>query len=201
MPLGFRPRPLGDRALTGNPDRQASPCRAIPHRNWWNGSPWLGKRADARLSKSSLRSILKRAADPEIAVRLIYEEFCLRQEAGEEVGPDELLRRFPQWRSQLEVVLDCHKLLQPRQDPPVFPSVGEPLGEFQLLAELGRGAEGRVFLATQPSLSDRPVVVKLVPRKATSTCPWPACSTPRLSRFTLPRTIRRGTCACCACLT
>jgi serine/threonine protein kinase len=34
------------------------------------------------------------------------------------------------------------------------------LGEFRLLAELGHGALGRVFLAVQPSLADRPVVLK-----------------------------------------
>jgi len=104
-------------------------------------------------------------ADPEIAARLVYEEFCLRREAGDAIDPEAILGRFPQWRSQLEVMLDFHELLQPRQAPAAFPSAGERLGEFQLLSELGRGAEGRVFLATQPSLSDRPVVVKLVPRK------------------------------------
>src|SRR5256885_1132261 len=46
-----------------------------------------------------------------------------------------------------------------------FPEVGETLGEFRLAAELGRGAVGRVFLAAQPYLGERPVVVKLTPRK------------------------------------
>jgi tetratricopeptide (TPR) repeat protein len=31
------------------------------------------------------------------------------------------------------------------------------------MAELGRGAQGRVYLATQPALADRPVVVKITP--------------------------------------
>src|SRR5262249_46330432 len=44
-----------------------------------------------------------------------------------------------------------------------FPQVGDTLGEFTLLAELGRGAQGRVFLAKQPALADRPVVLKLIP--------------------------------------
>src|SRR5207244_12851253 len=35
--------------------------------------------------------------------------------------------------------------------------------DFLLLAELGRGVHGRVFLASQPSLADRPVVLKLTP--------------------------------------
>lgn len=102
--------------------------------------------------------------NPELAVRLIYEDFCQRQEAGIEVDPRELLQRFPQWRSQLEVVFECHELLHEKPRPPRFPAAGDRLGDFLMLDELGRGSNGRVFLATQPSLSDRPVVVKLTPR-------------------------------------
>src|SRR4051795_3973016 len=39
----------------------------------------------------------------EAALRLIYEEICLRQEAGLEVDPDEFVARFPRWRAELEV--------------------------------------------------------------------------------------------------
>jgi serine/threonine protein kinase/Tfp pilus assembly protein PilF len=105
--------------------------------------------------------------DSEAALRLIYEEVCLRQEAGAEVPRAELVRRFPRWKAQLELLLDCHRLLLPdlalAARPAVFPEVGEVLGDFRLLADLGRGASGRVFLATQPSLADRPVVLKVTP--------------------------------------
>jgi serine/threonine protein kinase/Tfp pilus assembly protein PilF len=100
-------------------------------------------------------------ADPEAAVRIVYEECCLREERGEQVESAELYRRFPQWHEALEVVLDCHRLLRNIDEPPTFPATGQRLGEFRLLRELGRGGQGRVFLATQPSLSDRPLVVKL----------------------------------------
>ena len=99
--------------------------------------------------------------DPEIGVRLVYEEFCLRQEQGLTVSPASVLDRFPQWRSKLALVLDCHELVQSRDDISKCPVAGERFGEFQLLQELGRGIDGRVFLATQPLLSDRPVVVKM----------------------------------------
>src|SRR5947209_2427798 len=46
---------------------------------------------------------------------------------------------------------------------PRFPAVGEALGDLLLLAELGRGVEGRVYLARQSTLSDRPLVLKLTP--------------------------------------
>jgi serine/threonine protein kinase/Flp pilus assembly protein TadD len=103
---------------------------------------------------------------PEAAADLIYEELCLRQEHGADVPVEQVLRRFPQWRPQLEVLFDCQRILGPRQAPPQFPAAGETLGDFLLLAELGGGAHGRVFLANQLSLGDRPVVLKVAPYEA-----------------------------------
>src|SRR5262249_45772921 len=103
-------------------------------------------------------------ATPEAAVRLIFEEVCLRQEFHREQTPEEVLGRFPQWRAELELLLDCHRRLQePRVAGPVFPAVGENFGDLRLLAELGRGALGRVFLAVQPLLAARPVLPKMTP--------------------------------------
>jgi serine/threonine protein kinase/lipoprotein NlpI len=99
----------------------------------------------------------------EAAIRLIFEECCLRQEAGLEVDPAELARRFPRWWPELEVLLDCHRLMG-ADSVADFPSVGGDLAGFRLLAELGRGVTGRVFLASQPALADRLVVLKVTPR-------------------------------------
>jgi serine/threonine protein kinase len=99
----------------------------------------------------------------EVAVQILYEDYCLREEAGLEVDADAVVRRYPQWRAKLEVLFDCHRLVQTGQTATVFPQTGQQLGDFQLLAELGRGAMGRVFLARQGSLADRPVVLKLIP--------------------------------------
>ncbi len=83
----------------------------------------------------------------EDAVRIVYEEACLRQEAGEEGVSDEVLGRFPQFRSRLALLLDCNRLL--RTPPAVdFPDPGDDLGDFRLLAEIGRGAVGRTYLAS-----------------------------------------------------
>src|SRR5262249_43175982 len=106
------------------------------------------------------------AADADAVVRLVYEELCLRQELGEPADPDALLARFPRWRPQLQVLLECHELLAAARPAPAFPEAGERLGEFRLVRELGRGASGRVFLAAQPALGGRLVVLKLVPRDA-----------------------------------
>ncbi|HEY2883427.1 MAG TPA: protein kinase, partial [Pirellulales bacterium] len=104
-------------------------------------------------------------ADPESAVRVVYEEFCLREEAGEHVDSAEFYRRFPQWHDELAVVFQCHHLLRDESELPQFPRSGDSLGELRLIRELGRGALGRVFLATQPSLSDRLLAVKITARR------------------------------------
>ena len=99
---------------------------------------------------------------PEAAAELIYEELCLRQEYGVLIAPGEVMERFPQWRRQLELLLDCQSLLSPGVPAPAFPEAGESVGDFQILTELGRGSHGRVYLAAQRSLSGRRVVLKLV---------------------------------------
>jgi serine/threonine protein kinase len=99
-------------------------------------------------------------ADSEVTLRLLYEELCLRQELDHTVTEGEILRRFPHLGSEVGRLVECHQVLQPLP-PPRFPEVGETVGGFRLVAELGRGAQGRVFLATQPALADRPVVLKL----------------------------------------
>jgi eukaryotic-like serine/threonine-protein kinase len=102
--------------------------------------------------------------DQSAAIDLIYEEICVREGAGQAGAWEEAFERFPEWRAQLQALRACHQLLQPAEPAPRYPEVGETLGEFRLLAELGRGGRGRVFLASQPALADRPVVLKLTPR-------------------------------------
>ncbi|HTQ39323.1 MAG TPA: serine/threonine-protein kinase [Pirellulales bacterium] len=118
----------------------------------------------ARTAEQWLAERPELAADAEAAVRVVYEEFCLREERGERVESAEYYRRFPQWQDALAVVLDCHQLLRAPNEATQFPTAGQQLGDLCLLEELGRGALGRVFLATQPSLSDRLLVVKVTAR-------------------------------------
>jgi serine/threonine protein kinase len=101
---------------------------------------------------------------PEAALELIYEELSLRQEHGQEMSPLDLAQRFPQWGQPLQILIACQHLLRPAPAASEFPSAGETLGDFHLITELGRGAQGRVFLATQSALAGRPVVVKFIPR-------------------------------------
>ncbi len=119
------------------------------------------RRGERQPAEAFLEANPRLASQPDAAIRLIYEEVSLRRGEGQEVTLLELLRRFPQWQTQLEVLLDCDRLLTGVLGPPAFPMVGETLGGFLLLAELGRGARSRCFLAAQPSLSHRHVVLKV----------------------------------------
>ncbi len=98
----------------------------------------------------------------EDAVRIVYEEACLRQERGEEAISSEILGRFPQYRSRLAILLDCNRLLG-APSAIDFPEAGDDLGDFRLLAEIGRGALGRTYLASQVSLGHRLMVLKVTP--------------------------------------
>ncbi|HEX8204384.1 MAG TPA: serine/threonine-protein kinase, partial [Isosphaeraceae bacterium] len=100
---------------------------------------------------------------PEAAADLIFEEIGLRQEFSPAAPAEQVLGRFPRWRPQLELLLECQRLLGPRPATARFPAVGETVGDFLLVSELGRGAQGRVFAARQQSLGGRPVVLKLMP--------------------------------------
>ncbi|QEL20364.1 protein kinase domain-containing protein [Limnoglobus roseus] len=100
---------------------------------------------------------------PDAALELLAEELTLRDERGWPVAAGELEARFPQWQPQVQALLECQQILGPRLSPPQFPQSGETLGGFLLQSELGRGAHGRVYLASQSTLADRPVVLKVSP--------------------------------------
>jgi serine/threonine protein kinase/Flp pilus assembly protein TadD len=101
-------------------------------------------------------------ADSEAALRLIYEEVCLAREAGGACATSEVVGRYPRRAGPIRRLLEADRLLGPAGPaPPALPGPGETLGPFRLLAELGRGASGRTYLATDPGLADRPVVLKV----------------------------------------
>jgi serine/threonine protein kinase len=100
------------------------------------------------------------ALQRDAVLRLVTEELCLRREAGIAVDEAALIAEFPEWAGDIRALLACRQLIEDEQ--PAAPALGK-LRDFQLLAELGQGGIGRVYLATQPQLADRPVVVKVTP--------------------------------------
>jgi len=105
---------------------------------------------------------------PSLIVDLAFEEFCLRKEAGEVLDVAEFCQGFPTCRSALGRLLEAQRFLEAnprlllgRRPQLRWPTPGEAFLGFQLLHELGRGAFGRVFLATEPALGGRRVAVKV----------------------------------------
>ncbi|MBN9518334.1 tetratricopeptide repeat protein [bacterium] len=104
--------------------------------------------------------------DPEEAAEVVFEEVAARRERGEDGAPASVFARFPTWRRQLERLHSVWQLVEEQGRPEGRVGPGDRVAGCELLAELGRGGRGRVFLAAQRGLADRPVVVKLTPLDA-----------------------------------
>ena len=134
---------------------QAGSDLALEMRRRWR----IGERPSADEFLASQPELMDQ---PEAAVELVYEEFCLREAAGDRRAEQDILRRYPQWAGPLRVMLECHqRILLPDREAPALPEAGDRVGDFTLLAALGRGLSGHVFLAMQGALADRPVVLKI----------------------------------------
>src|SRR6185437_7222295 len=116
---------------------------------------------DRPLAESFLDRFPELWNQPDAALELIAEELALRADHDCPTSLTELARRFPQWAEPVRALWECQQLLGSQPLAPRFPEAGDTIGEFHLLAELGRGAHGRVFLAEQESLADRRIVLKL----------------------------------------
>jgi serine/threonine protein kinase len=106
-------------------------------------------------------------------LQLAYEDFCRRDELGMAESPTAFAARYPTISRSLLMQLGAHRLvveLHATADAE-WPVTGQTWLGYHLLEELGRGAFSRVYLALEPALGNRPVVVK-----ATSLGPHEACT-------------------------
>jgi eukaryotic-like serine/threonine-protein kinase len=104
------------------------------------------------------------AAFPQAALLIVREEIRRRLQFGPPPESEEFRQRFPLWATELQALFQSHQAYSEPAESFLFPAVGETVGDCLLIAELGHGAQGRVFLATQTSLADRLVVLKMGPR-------------------------------------
>ena len=207
-----------DSPPTGMPTGQARPIRTFT-------SPTIPSGAAALLALLRVNLALRRETGepvrverylgtfPDLAddvlVALLYEEFCLREEAGDGPELSEYRARFPALAGQLRELLDIHEFVgeargwlagrEPSPPAAPFPRVGETIGEFRLVEELGRGGIARVFLAEERRLADRWVALKVSRGARASPKLWPGCSTPTSSPSTRTRSTPRRAFTCSAC--
>ena len=116
------------------------------------------------------------AADTEVPddPRLMeaVQEYMRRTEAGERPSRQEFMRRYPDLAEPLAQCLDgldlVHKAAAPGAGfraglPPIGDAMpADPLGDFQIVREIGRGGMGIVYEAMQLSLGRR-VALKVLP--------------------------------------
>ena len=102
-----------------------------------------------------------------IAISRAYDEYCRREAAGESIDRSEFCRQFPGHQESLAKLLTLHDYLKQNSLLPndvvaaeTWPEAGETVGGFALLDGLGLGAFARVFIAEEPAVADRRVVVK-----------------------------------------
>jgi serine/threonine protein kinase/Tfp pilus assembly protein PilF len=113
------------------------------------------------------------AAHPEIGSRrtlaldLIHEEWCLRQEAGETVVATSFIERFSQFRSSVAKMVAVQMGVEADPDfaetlsESLWPQIGQEFQGFSIVEPLGRGALARVYLAREIAMGKRPVVIKV----------------------------------------
>jgi hypothetical protein len=115
------------------------------------------------------------AGHAEAALELIYTEFVVREEIGQQSSLAEWQARFPHLHERLQRLLELHRAMQAgsaagtplpgSHTPPLAASVAGSapphLGGFEILGEIGRGGMGVVYQARQPGLN-RLVALKVI---------------------------------------
>jgi len=94
----------------------------------------------------------------DIPVDLLYEEFHVRRQSGETAIPNDLFHRFPSQAEELRRLIGAGPaaksttLVKPGPRRSLGLAPGETVDDFDLIAKLGAGAFGDVFLARQRSM-------------------------------------------------
>jgi serine/threonine protein kinase len=166
------------RTVASTPSDARAAVSAVPHDPRSAREDLLGlalsikeelRRRFARGDRPAVSEYLERfpelRADRERILSLLYEEYCLREEAGDAIDPEQFCQRYGSWRDSLASQLRYHRELSqmvslPRR-PVRFPEPGERILWFSLERILGSGGAGRVFLARDATLGGKRLALKL----------------------------------------
>ena len=148
--------------LTGLPDKGSIPALWEDQRLRWG----RGERAPV---EAYLRALPPPIGDATL-LDLIYGEFVLRQEHGEQPHPEDYVRRFPNHADAIRRQLHLHEGLSGNSDttlPPRPAPVEEPqapvpqeVAGYRIIAPLDEGGQGSVYRGLHPVLG-RDVVIKI----------------------------------------
>ena len=126
---------------------------------------WISRRCPKRITEYFAE--FPELVQDQLPCDLVYEEFHIRKQSGDEVNADEYLSAFPGHTSEIASILNIDQgyqstsfLRRAKRERIEKIAAGETIDDFELLSELGSGAFAKVFLARQKSMQ-RTLAVKV----------------------------------------
>lgn len=128
---------------------------------------WRG--GDPPSAREAVESRADLPFDDSQVLDLIYEEFCLRVDAGEACDASTFCEQFPTLRAPISDMLAVHEAIDSDEEiaetlvpaPIQWPRPGDEYRGYQILRCLGTGALAKVYLARHRDLGERHVALKL----------------------------------------
>lgn len=99
-----------------------------------------------------------------VVLEVTLEEYVRRSCTSEQLAPSDIAAQFPEYHTAIARQIEVYQLLEDSSelgDLENWPEPGEKFLDLQVQELLGVGAFSKVFLATEPQLGDRQVVVKV----------------------------------------